>query len=155
MRAGPKGEIKAEPLDLKGWPAERAKRRIRFVGKYVIVPKGVGAGKPMRLRRFQSEIILGAYALGIPDRRGRPDGRGRRPPRPQALAPRRPSRDVGQERHPLPLRSTLPGSFAETPADADRAGRRGLPRPGRRPIGRRPGRRAPACREFDGPALRP
>jgi len=65
MRAGPKGEISAPPLDLKGWPADRAKRRIKFIEKYVIVPKGHGAGKPLKLRDFQREIVTGAYAAGV------------------------------------------------------------------------------------------
>jgi len=65
MKAGAKGTITAEPLDLKGWPTDRAKRRIRFIEKYVIVPKGHGAGKPLKLRDFQREIVTGAYAAGI------------------------------------------------------------------------------------------
>lgn len=65
LKAGPKAAVTAPPLDLKGWPKDRAKRRIRFVEKYVVVPKGVGAGKPLRLRDFQKEIVTGAYAEGI------------------------------------------------------------------------------------------
>ncbi len=37
LNAGPKAVVTAPPLDLKGWPTDRAKRRIRFVEKYVIV----------------------------------------------------------------------------------------------------------------------
>lgn len=63
--AGPKAKITAEPLCFKGWPTDRAKRRIKFIEKYLIVPKGHGAGKPVRLREFQKEIISGAFSPGI------------------------------------------------------------------------------------------
>lgn len=65
MKSGAKGTIKVEPLDFKGYPRDRAKRRLRFIKEYVLVPKGVGAGKPVQLRQFQKEIITGAYAPGI------------------------------------------------------------------------------------------
>lgn len=65
MKAGPKGQIAVPPLDFKGWPRDRAKRRLRFIGKYVITPKGVGAEAPMRLRPWQREIITGAFAPGV------------------------------------------------------------------------------------------
>ena len=64
MKAGAKGQIKAEPLDFKGWPRDRAKRRERFIREHLLVPKGVGAGKPVRLRDFQTEIIRGAFSEG-------------------------------------------------------------------------------------------
>src|SRR5690606_25692760 len=63
--AGPKAKITAEPLDFKGWPKDRAKRRLKFSEKYLIVPKGHGAGKPVKLRDFQKDIIGGAFAPGI------------------------------------------------------------------------------------------
>lgn len=62
---GPKKAITAEPLDFKGWPKDRARRRERFIKEYVIVPKGHGAGKPMKLRPFQQELIRGAFAPGV------------------------------------------------------------------------------------------
>ncbi len=65
MRAGPKGEITAEPLSFAGWPQARAARRVRFVRKFCLVPRGHGAGKPVKLRPFQREIIEGAFAPGI------------------------------------------------------------------------------------------
>ena len=37
MRAGPKGTVKANPLDFSGWPRGRAKRRERFIGEYLIL----------------------------------------------------------------------------------------------------------------------
>ncbi len=65
MRAGPKGQIQAPPLDLSGWPADRAERRLRFVAEYLLVPRGHGAGDPVRLRDFQTEIVAGAFASGV------------------------------------------------------------------------------------------
>ncbi len=65
MKAGPKGQIKADPLDLSGLPEDRAGRRLAFIAEYLMVPKGVGAGEPVRLRDFQTEIIRGAFAPGI------------------------------------------------------------------------------------------
>lgn len=63
--AGPKAKITAEPLDFKGWPKDPAKRRIRFIEEFLIVPKGHGAGERVRLRTFQKDIIKDAYAPGI------------------------------------------------------------------------------------------
>ena len=63
--AGPKAAIKADPLSFKGYPRDRAKRRIRFIREYLVTPRGHGAGKPVNLRAFQKEIIEGAFAPGI------------------------------------------------------------------------------------------
>lgn len=65
MKGGAKGDITAEPLDLRGYPSERAGRIVRFIAEYLIVPKGVGAGEPVRLADFQTEIIDGAFGAGI------------------------------------------------------------------------------------------
>lgn len=65
LKAGPKGKIEVPPLDLAGWPRDRAKRRERFIREYVVTPKGHGALQPMRLRPWQTEIVRGAYAPGI------------------------------------------------------------------------------------------
>lgn len=65
MAAGPKKAITAEPLSFKGYPRDRAKRRERFIKEFLIVPKGFGAGKPVKLRDFQTEIIRGAFAPGV------------------------------------------------------------------------------------------
>jgi phage terminase large subunit-like protein len=65
MRAGPKGTITVDPLDLSGFPAGRAKRREQFIGEFLITPRGHGAGEPFKLRPFQREIIRGAFAPGI------------------------------------------------------------------------------------------
>lgn len=61
-KSGPKGRIDVEPLDLKGWPKDRAKRRVRFIHNYLLVPRGHCAGEPVKLRDFQREIIAGAFA---------------------------------------------------------------------------------------------
>jgi hypothetical protein len=65
MRAGSKGEVKADALDFTGWPMDRAKHRERFIREYLVVPKGVGDGKPVRLRDFQTEIVWGALTSCI------------------------------------------------------------------------------------------
>ncbi|MEN3221290.1 terminase large subunit [Mycolicibacterium porcinum] len=65
MKAGPKGQIKAAPLDFSHLPEDRAGRRLAFIAEYLVVPKGVGAGKPVRLRQFQTDIITGAFGPGI------------------------------------------------------------------------------------------
>ena len=65
MRAGPKGTVKADPLDFTGWPSNRARRREKFIGEYLITPRGHGAGEPFKLRPFQREIIRGSFAPGI------------------------------------------------------------------------------------------
>lgn len=65
VKYGPKAAITAAPLDFKGWPKDRAGRRIKFVETYGVVTKGVGAGKAFKLRTWQKSIIRGAYADGI------------------------------------------------------------------------------------------
>src|SRR5215207_4748077 len=65
MKAGPKGNVSAPPLDLTGWPVDLATRRERFISEFLTVPRGQGAGEPFRLREFQSKIISGAFAPGI------------------------------------------------------------------------------------------
>ncbi|WP_431711108.1 terminase large subunit domain-containing protein [Glutamicibacter uratoxydans] len=63
--AGPKAAITAEPLSFKGWPRDPAKRRIKFIEEFLVVSKGHGAGKKVKLREFQKDIIRDAYAPGI------------------------------------------------------------------------------------------
>ncbi|MGR6091396.1 hypothetical protein ACU4IU_12605 [Brevibacterium sp. CSND-B09] len=65
IKAGPKGPITADPLDLSGLSTSRAKRRIEFIERFCITPKGVGAGELVKLRGFQKEIITGAFGKGI------------------------------------------------------------------------------------------
>lgn len=66
LKAGPKAKVTADPLDLSGLSADRAERRIEFIERFVVVPKGVGAGEPFKLRDWQRDIIRGAFA---PNRR--------------------------------------------------------------------------------------
>ncbi len=65
MRAGPKGTIKVEPLDFSDYPDDRATRRLRFIAEYLLVPKGVGAKKPVALREFQRDIVEKVFAPGV------------------------------------------------------------------------------------------
>lgn len=65
MKAGPKGQIQVAPLDFKGWPRDRARRRIRFVENFVTVPKGKGSGRRLKLRPWQREIVVGAFSPGV------------------------------------------------------------------------------------------
>ena len=61
MRAGPKAEITADPLDLSDLPASGGDRVIAFVERFLHVPKGTGARKPLRLRDWQKDIILDLF----------------------------------------------------------------------------------------------
>lgn len=65
MKSGAKGTITADPLDLSRYPAHRARRRERFIGEYLVTPRGQGAGEPFKLRPFQRDIIRGAFAPRI------------------------------------------------------------------------------------------
>lgn len=65
MKSGAKGLITAPPLDLRGWPRDRARRRLKFVREYVTTPKGEGAGDPFRVRGWQKEIVEAAFGDGI------------------------------------------------------------------------------------------
>ena len=65
IKAGPKTPITAEPLDLSDLPKGRAARRIAFIERYCVTPKGTGAGELVKLRGFQKDIIRGAYGKGI------------------------------------------------------------------------------------------
>lgn len=65
LKAGAKAQITAEPLDFSAWPTDRAQRRIRFVGEFLKVTKGVGAGEVFRLRDWQLDIVRGVFAAGV------------------------------------------------------------------------------------------
>lgn len=65
MKSGAKGTVTADPLDFKGWPKARARRRERFIGKYLVTPRGHGAGGPFKLRPFQRDIVRGSFAPGV------------------------------------------------------------------------------------------
>src|SRR5215207_4182775 len=59
MKAGPKGTLTAPPLDLRRLGRRGGDRCIRFVERYITVPKGTGARKRMKLRGWQREIVGG------------------------------------------------------------------------------------------------
>ena len=59
MKAGPKGGLSAPPLDLRGLGRAGGLRCIRFVERFIVVPKGTGARKRMRLRPWQRAIVRG------------------------------------------------------------------------------------------------
>lgn len=65
MRAGPKRQVTAGPLDLSGLPARRGDRAVAFIERYLKVPKGNGALGPVRLRPWQQEIVRSVLAPGV------------------------------------------------------------------------------------------
>lgn len=67
-RPGPKAAVTAPPLDLSTLPPRGWKRVDAFAREYLKVPKGTGAGKPFRLRRWQLDIVRQVY----PQRGARP-----------------------------------------------------------------------------------
>ena len=65
MRAGPKRQVTAEPLDLEHLPAQRGHRAVRFIEQYLKVPKGKGARRPVKLRSWQRDIVRRVLAPGV------------------------------------------------------------------------------------------
>ena len=61
MRAGPKAEVTAEPLDLSELPDSGGDRVVAFVERFLLVPKGTGAKKPLALRVWQRRIVRGLF----------------------------------------------------------------------------------------------
>ena len=59
MRAGPKGQITAPPLDLRRLPKRGGARAIAFCERYITVPKGTGAKHRLKLRPWQKAIVHG------------------------------------------------------------------------------------------------
>ena len=57
MRAGPKAEITAGPLDLSALPRSGVRRVEQFAREYLKVTRGKGASGPFRLRAWQKEIV--------------------------------------------------------------------------------------------------
>lgn len=73
LKAGPKRQITALPLNLEGLPAKRDYRRIgAFASQFLKVPSGTGALEPFKLRKWQlNEIIRPMYpATGKRPRQG-------------------------------------------------------------------------------------
>lgn len=63
MKAGPKTNVAASPLDLGHLDGlSEAERCIQFTEEFCVCPEGYGAGKPMRLRDWQREFLQGVYA---------------------------------------------------------------------------------------------
>ena len=83
-----KGQVTAPPLDLRGLGRAGATRVSAFCERYIVVPKGTGARKRMKLRPWQRVIVRGVLAEPRP-RQGLvsiPAGNGkRRWPRPWGL----------------------------------------------------------------------
>lgn len=65
MHAGPKATVSVAPLEFKGWPRDRARRRLRFIREFCVVPRGHNAGKKAKIRAFQRDIVVGAFAAGV------------------------------------------------------------------------------------------
>lgn len=65
MKGGAKGSIKVPPIDFSNWSTDRAARRENFITVFLKTPRGSGAKEPFNLRKFQREIIRGAYAPGV------------------------------------------------------------------------------------------
>jgi phage terminase large subunit-like protein len=61
MRAGPKAEITAPPLDLSGLPEAGGARVVAFIEGYLRTPKGTGARQPLRLRDWQRDLVAGLF----------------------------------------------------------------------------------------------
>jgi phage terminase large subunit-like protein len=59
IKPGPKAPPSSAPIDLRRFPKRGGDRCIRFVERYVMVPKGTGAKKRMKLRPWQHEIVRG------------------------------------------------------------------------------------------------
>jgi phage terminase large subunit-like protein len=59
VKAGPKAALTAPPLDLRRLPRQGGPRAVRFIERYVTVPKGTGAGKRLKLRPWQRQIVHG------------------------------------------------------------------------------------------------
>lgn len=66
MRAGPKAEITAPPLDLSSLPGAGAERVIAFCEAFLYVPKGTGARQRLRLRPWQCDIIRALFDVPRP-----------------------------------------------------------------------------------------
>lgn len=57
MKAGPKAQVTAEPLDLSALPRSGVSRVDAFARGYLTVTRGKGARSPFRLRPWQRDIV--------------------------------------------------------------------------------------------------
>ncbi|CAG7845782.1 hypothetical protein USB125703_02057 [Pseudoclavibacter triregionum] len=71
MKAGPKAQITAPPLDLSPLGPVGWRRVDAFAKEFLRVPKGAGAGEPFRLRKWQLDIVKQLYPMrGLRPRQG-------------------------------------------------------------------------------------
>jgi len=61
MQAGPKAAPLDRPLPLATLPKAGGPRVVAFIEKFIRVPKGKGARKPLRVRPWQRELICGVF----------------------------------------------------------------------------------------------
>jgi len=57
VRRGPKAAASTDPLPLEGLPPAGGARVAEFARRFLVVPRGHGAGGPLLLRRWQLEIV--------------------------------------------------------------------------------------------------
>jgi hypothetical protein len=60
MKAGPKPNVDGSPLPLRG-SRRRELAVARFARDYIVVPRGHGVRKPLRLRPWQRELIAATW----------------------------------------------------------------------------------------------
>lgn len=60
-KPGPKGPITVPPLDFSDAPPRGWQRIVWFAERYLVVPRGVGAKEPFRLRDWQVDIVKAMY----------------------------------------------------------------------------------------------
>ena len=63
---GPRKAVSNAPLSTRGLPACEPDRACAWIEKYCVVPKGSGAGKPLRLRQWQRDIVGTVFAEQMP-----------------------------------------------------------------------------------------
>ena len=57
LKGGAKAKAVLDPLPTKGLPKATPERIIRWIERFIIVPKGFGSRKPMKLANFQKQMI--------------------------------------------------------------------------------------------------
>ncbi len=71
MKAGPKRQVRAAPLDFGHLPKNGEQRVSAFAQEFLSIPQGKGAKKPVRLRPWQRQIVRGLLpAKGVRPRQG-------------------------------------------------------------------------------------
>jgi phage terminase large subunit-like protein len=60
VKAGPKPDVDGSPLSLRG-SRRRELAVARFARDYIVVPRGHGARKPLRLRTWQRELVAATW----------------------------------------------------------------------------------------------